>query len=57
MQVRLNDPICPMKHIYCVVTPDNVYANIQTYDFPVLMDYDFTNKKKWKPLFINKEHV
>jgi hypothetical protein len=26
------------------------------YDFPILMDYDLGNKKKWKPLFINEAH-
>lgn len=57
MTVRLNDPICPLKHIYCIVSSENVYANIQTYDFPVLMDYDMTNRKKWKPLFVSEDHV
>ena len=57
MTVRLNDPVCPLKHIYCIVSSDNIYANIQTYDFPVLMDYDLTNKKKWKPLFVSEAHV
>lgn len=46
-----------MKHIYCVVSEENIFANIQQYDFPVLMDYDLTNKRKWKPLFISDEHV
>lgn len=55
MQVRVNDPICPLKHIYSVVSQENIYANIQQYDFPVFMDYDFTDKKKWKPLFISED--
>jgi hypothetical protein len=48
---RLNDPICPLKHIFSVVDEKNLYANIQKYDLPVLMDFDFENKKHWKALF------
>jgi hypothetical protein len=55
MQVRINDPICPLKHIYSVVSAENVYANIQEYDFPVFMQYDFTNNKKWKPLLASED--
>lgn len=38
---RLNDPICPLKHIFSVVDEENIFANIQKYDFPVLIDFDF----------------
>lgn len=56
MTIRPNDPICPLKHIYSLVGPENIYANIQKYDFPVLMSFELTNKKKWKPLFVDKKH-
>lgn len=52
---RLNDPICPLKHIFSVVDEKNIYANIQKYDFPVLMDFDFDNKKLWKALLPTEE--
>lgn len=51
MEIRLNDPMCPLKHIYTIVSEDNIYANIQQYDFPVVMDFDLNNKKKWAKLF------
>jgi hypothetical protein len=54
--VRMNDAICPMKHVYTVVGTDNVYQNQQEYDFPVLMDWNLDNKKCWKKLFINDEN-
>ena len=56
MEYNPKDPVCPLKHVYCIVTPDNIFANVQGYDFPILMDYDLGNKKKWKPLFINEAH-
>lgn len=42
--VRMNDAICPMKHVYTVVGTDNVYQNQQEYDFPVLMDWNLITK-------------
>ena len=51
MEIRMNDPLCPLKHIYSIAGPSNLYANIQKYDFPVVMDFDLGKKKKWKPLF------
>lgn len=44
MEVRMRDPTCPLKHIWSVVAEENIYANIQKYDFPVLMDFDLGNK-------------
>jgi len=28
MEIRLNDPLCPLKHVFSIVAPDNIYANI-----------------------------
>jgi coiled-coil and C2 domain-containing protein 2A len=57
MEVRINDPICPMKHIWFVVGQNNIWANIQKFDFPVLMNFDLTNKSSWKPLFETENHM
>lgn len=51
MDTRQDDPICPLKHVYSIVGEDNVYANIQTFDFPIGMDFDIDNPKQWKKLF------
>lgn len=56
MEVRLNDPVCTMKHIWCVVGQQNIWANIQKFDFPVLMSFDFNNRNHWKPLFDDENH-
>jgi len=28
MDVRILDPVCPLKHIYCIIGTDNIYANV-----------------------------
>ena len=28
LEMRLNDPMCPMKKVHCVISDDNLYANI-----------------------------
>jgi coiled-coil and C2 domain-containing protein 2A len=48
---RTQDPICPLKRIFNIVGDQNIYANIQKFDFPIQMKFDFSNKKDWKPLF------
>jgi len=57
MKVRTIDPICPMKHIWFIVGKNNIWANIQKYDFPVLMDFDLSVTKNWKPLFESENHM
>lgn len=56
LEVRMNDAICPMKHVYTVVGTDNVYQNQQEFDFPVLMDWNLDNKKCWKKLFSSDDN-
>lgn len=53
---RTQDPICPLKKIFNVVGDQNIYANIQKFDFPIQMKFDFSNKKEWKPLFDDAKH-
>ena len=42
-----NEPICPLRSIHFVAGETNMWANIQKYDLPVMMDFDFDNPKKW----------
>ena len=51
MQVRWEDPICPMTQIHCIVSSENVWCNIQKVDYPIMMDFDFSSSKKWKKFF------
>ena len=51
MEIRSNDAKCQLKSIGCVIGPDNVWANVQVYDDPALINYDLTNSKLWSPIF------
>mmetsp|Transcript_38726 Transcript_38726/g.28612 ORF Transcript_38726/g.28612 Transcript_38726/m.28612 type:complete len:104 (+) Transcript_38726:616-927(+) len=51
MNIRLNDPTCQMKQLGCVVGQDNIWANIQEFDDPALLDFNLDEKKKWQALF------
>lgn len=51
MDKRLNDAICQMTSVGCVVGSDNVWANVQEYETPVLLNYDISDTKCWKPFF------
>lgn len=53
---RLNDPLCPLRHLYNLVDEDNIYANIQRYDFPVLVDFNLDNKKNWSKMLPDLQH-
>ena len=55
LEVRLTDPICPLNQIHTVVSSENVYVNNQKVDYPVYMNFDFTNKKHWAPFFPKEE--
>ena len=45
--------ICSLKEIGCIVTPDNVYINLQSSGEPGSIDFDFKNLSNWKP-FLNE---
>jgi coiled-coil and C2 domain-containing protein 2A len=45
------DPSCPLKAIYCIATPYNVWANIQDADAPYSMVFDVRNTKNWRAFF------
>lgn len=51
LYVRPHDPICQLKKLHCIVTPTNIYANKQKHDSPIMLNYDFTKSKDWKPFF------
>lgn len=51
---RAHDPICPLKKIWAIVGPENVWANIQQAEAPVLMRFDLADKKCWAPFLDQK---
>lgn len=45
------DPSCPVRNIACLVTPYNLWANVQTSGKPHDISYDVLNVDKWRPFF------
>jgi len=42
-----------MKKVWCVITSENIYANVQVEESPILINYDLNNDSCWKP-FLTK---
>ena len=51
LDVRLTDPICPLRQIHTIVGSTNVWVNTQKSDYPILMNFDLTNVKSWKKFY------
>lgn len=51
MDKRPNDAICQLRSIGCIIGHDNIWANVQEYEDPGLVDYNIDTKKNWKPFF------
>jgi len=51
LDVRLTDPICPLRSIHTIVGQNNVWINTQKSDYPLLMEFNLTNAKCWKKFF------
>ncbi len=45
------DPNCPLLEIACLVSPDNVYANIAKDARPCETSFDLSNSDFWRPFF------
>lgn len=45
------DPFIPLKEIYCLVTPYNIWANIQAVSHPIDINYNVLNTTCWRPFF------
>lgn len=54
--IRMNDPICTMRKIWCVISQKNVYANIQKEESPAQIRYNLDNIKDWKPFMDGKTY-
>ena len=45
------DPNCPLRDVYILATPTNVWANLQVQSAPSEMSFDLTNTSSWRPFF------
>ena len=55
MNQRPQDPICPMHKIWCVAGEENIWANIQSEEVPVLINFCLENTKYWMPFIDEKK--
>ncbi|KFP75461.1 Coiled-coil and C2 domain-containing protein 2A, partial [Acanthisitta chloris] len=45
------DTFCPLQNVYCLISSDNIWFNIQEYDSPARMSFDINRPKQWKSFF------
>ncbi|XP_050194356.1 coiled-coil and C2 domain-containing protein 2A isoform X1 [Myiozetetes cayanensis] len=45
------DTFCPLQNVYCLISSDNIWFNIQEYDSPVRINFDISKPKHWKSFF------
>uniref|UniRef100_A0A8V0Y5W6 Coiled-coil and C2 domain containing 2A n=1 Tax=Gallus gallus TaxID=9031 RepID=A0A8V0Y5W6_CHICK len=48
---RQYDTFCPLQSVYCLISCDNIWFNIQQWDSPVRISFDISKPKLWKPFF------
>ncbi|XP_050751273.1 coiled-coil and C2 domain-containing protein 2A [Gymnogyps californianus] len=45
------DTFCPLQNVYCLISCDNIWFNMQEYDSPVRISFDISKPKLWKSFF------
>ncbi|XP_063192325.1 coiled-coil and C2 domain-containing protein 2A isoform X3 [Chroicocephalus ridibundus] len=45
------DTFCPLQNVYCLISCDNIWFNMQEYDSPVRINFDIGKPKLWKSFF------
>uniref|UniRef100_A0A8C3QVI6 Coiled-coil and C2 domain containing 2A n=1 Tax=Cyanoderma ruficeps TaxID=181631 RepID=A0A8C3QVI6_9PASS len=45
------DTFCPLQNVYCLISCDNIWFNMQEYDSPGRINFDISKPKHWKPFF------
>ncbi|XP_067144045.1 coiled-coil and C2 domain-containing protein 2A-like isoform X2 [Centruroides vittatus] len=48
---NIQDSYSPLRHVYCLISSDNIWANIQKTDIPSQMNFDLNLTKDWRPFF------
>ncbi|CAJ0575280.1 unnamed protein product, partial [Mesorhabditis spiculigera] len=51
----LDDGLCPLLSVGTVITPDNIYGNVQPNDHPSQITWDFTKPHLWHPLWLKPQ--
>ncbi|GIY46724.1 coiled-coil and C2 domain-containing protein 2A [Caerostris darwini] len=47
----VRDNHCPLQTVGCLISPDNVWANIQKNNHPSRINFDVSKSGDWKPFF------
>uniref|UniRef100_A0A8C3JMQ5 Coiled-coil and C2 domain containing 2A n=1 Tax=Calidris pygmaea TaxID=425635 RepID=A0A8C3JMQ5_9CHAR len=45
------DTFCPLQNVYCLISCDNIWFNMQEHDSPVRISFDISKPKLWKSFF------
>ncbi|NXI95642.1 C2D2A protein, partial [Psophia crepitans] len=45
------DTFCPLQNVYCLISCDNIWFNIQDSDSPLRINFDISKPKLWKSFF------
>uniref|UniRef100_A0A8C5TLA4 Coiled-coil and C2 domain containing 2A n=1 Tax=Malurus cyaneus samueli TaxID=2593467 RepID=A0A8C5TLA4_9PASS len=45
------DTFCPLQNVYCLISCDNIWFNMQEYDSPGRISFDISKPKHWKSFF------
>ncbi|XP_072192198.1 coiled-coil and C2 domain-containing protein 2A isoform X2 [Excalfactoria chinensis] len=48
---RHYDTFCPLQSVYCLISCDNIWFNIQQWNSPARISFDISKPKLWKPFF------
>ncbi|KFO95909.1 Coiled-coil and C2 domain-containing protein 2A, partial [Calypte anna] len=45
------DTFCPLQNVYCLISSDNIWFNMQEHDSPARISFDINKPKFWKSFF------
>ncbi|XP_061849387.1 coiled-coil and C2 domain-containing protein 2A isoform X2 [Colius striatus] len=45
------DTFCPLQNVYCLISCDNIWFNMQEYDAPGRINFDISKPRYWKSFF------
>ncbi|VDI43750.1 coiled-coil and C2 domain-containing protein 2A [Mytilus galloprovincialis] len=48
---KVHDNYCPLISIGCIINDENIFANVQQYEKPAQMNFEFSNTSYWTPFY------
>ncbi|TDG41758.1 hypothetical protein AWZ03_011831 [Drosophila navojoa] len=54
---QLQDVFCPLTRVYSLVTPQNIYINIQAEERVSMTNFDVQNSECWLPVFTKRQEA